>query len=81
MGFAEDADFTAEQMQDYARAALATKQQAGDVLGAVLVDRESRKGVAFYSTDMIPDPSTIKDRFELIEVVRAARTRGEGSAT
>ncbi len=37
-------------------------------VGAVLVRRESREGVMFYSNDMIPDPSTIKDRFELITV-------------
>jgi hypothetical protein len=37
-------------------------------VGAILVRRDSREGVMFYSNDMIPDPNTIKDRFELITV-------------
>ena len=37
-------------------------------VGAVLVNRESREGVMFYSVDMIPDPSTLKDCFELVPV-------------
>lgn len=40
-------------------------------VGAVLVNRESREGVMFYSVDMIPDPSTLKDRFELVPVYTA----------
>lgn len=36
--------------------------------GAVLVNRETREGVMFYSADMLPDLGTIKDRFELVKV-------------
>ena len=37
-------------------------------VGAILVRRDSREGVMFYSNDMIPDSNTIKDRFKLITV-------------
>lgn len=37
-------------------------------IGAVLVRRENREGIMFYSADMIPKADTIKDRFELITV-------------
>lgn len=40
-------------------------------VGAVLVNRETREGVMFYSPDMIPDPATLKDRFELVHVFAA----------
>lgn len=46
----------------------ALKTWLGEPVGAVLVDRESHEGIMFYSNDMIPDPSTLKDRFELIVV-------------
>lgn len=44
-------------------------------VGAILVRRDSREGVMFYSNDMIPDPNTIKDRFELITVYEHADPR------
>lgn len=45
------------------------KQQ--EPVGAVLVKRESREGVMFYSADMLPDPSVVKDKFELVTVYAA----------
>jgi hypothetical protein len=58
-----------------AKAALnATADLAGLVVcdakpaGAVLVRRDTREGIMFYSTDMIPDKADIKDRFELVTV-------------
>lgn len=44
-------------------------------VGALLVNRESREGVMFYSVDMIPDPATLKDRFELVKVYTAPQQR------
>jgi len=52
----------------------ATKDLSGLILcdaepvGAVLVRRDTREGIMFYSNDMIPDKANIKDRFELITV-------------
>lgn len=43
-------------------------ERKGEPVGAVLVNRETREGVMFYSADMIPDPATIKDRFVLVDV-------------
>ena len=46
------------------------EKQAGPV-GAVLVNKETREGVAFYSADILPDPGELKDRFELVKVYAA----------
>lgn len=65
--------YTADQMREYARAAMLEAQPAEQAngrepVGAVLVNRDTREGVMFYSSDMIPDASTLKDRFELVNV-------------
>lgn len=44
-------------------------------VGAVLVNRDTREGVMFYSSDMIPDASTLKDRFELVNVYTTPPTQ------
>ena len=63
---------------DYLQEALATINDSemlkglivcdAEPVGAVLVRRENREGIMFYSADMIPKADTIKDRFELITV-------------
>lgn len=58
-------------LQRFAASCAARAQQAEPVqepVGAVLVNRESREGVMFYSAEMVPDPTTLKDRFELVKV-------------
>ena len=56
-------------------AALAQQAEPVEPVGAVLVNRESREGVMFYSADMIPDSETLKDRFELVKVYTAPPLR------
>ena len=39
-----------------------------ELFGTVLVNRESGEVVMFYSPDMVPDISAIKDCFELVDL-------------
>lgn len=52
----------------YANCAALDQPVEQEPVGAVLVNCESREGVMFYSADMIPEPATLKDQFELVKV-------------